>query len=103
MIKSLLLRIPPQAAHSDDSLAEYLSAELNIPKNQITGIRRIRQSVDARGKQILFQIQMEAFINEPFHKTEIKKINFKNVSSAEQVIIVGSGPAGIFEIGRAHV
>ncbi|MEK6616164.1 MAG: FAD-dependent monooxygenase, partial [Bacteroidota bacterium] len=96
MIKQLHLRVSPIVAHRDYTLTEQVALELGIPGNQITGIRRIRQSIDARGKQIMFQIQAEVFINEPFHKPEIRKLNFKNVSTAESVIIVGAGPAGIF-------
>lgn len=96
MVKQLLLRAIPSVAHSDDSLTAQAASELSIPKNQISGIRRIRQSIDARGKQVMFQIQAEVFINESFRKTEIQKLNFKNVSGAVPVIIVGAGPAGIF-------
>jgi len=96
MIKQILLRVSPIVAHSHESLISLASSELSVPKNQITGIRRIRQSIDARGKHVMFQIQAEVFINESFQKTEFQKINFKNVSAAESVIIVGAGPAGIF-------
>lgn len=96
MIKQIPLRVTPIIAHSDDYLAEQAAKELSIPKNHITGIRRIRQSIDARGKQVMLQVQAEVFINEPFHKTEIKQFNFKNVADAEPIIIVGAGPAGIF-------
>ncbi len=96
MKKTLLLRVSPITAHSDTTLAEYTANELSISKNDITGIRRIRQSIDARSRQVMVQVQVEVFINEPFIKTEVQKFIFKNVSNAEPIIIVGSGPAGIF-------
>ncbi|TAL61412.1 MAG: FAD-binding protein [Bacteroidetes bacterium] len=96
MIKQLHLRIPPIIAHDDNSLSDYLSAELGVPRHEITGIRRVRQSIDARGRQIFVQIQVEVFINEPFLKFKAKELDMKNVSAADPVIIVGSGPAGIF-------
>jgi len=96
MIKQILLRVSPIVAHSDDTLTEQVALELSIPQKKITGMRRIRQSIDARGKHVMLQIQAEVFINEPCRKTELQKINFKNVSTTEPVIIVGAGPAGIF-------
>ena len=96
MIKNLQLRIPPVSAHSDGALSDYISNELRIPRHEITGIRRVRQSIDARGRQVFIQLQMEVFINEPFLKFELKELDLKNVSNADPVIIVGSGPAGIF-------
>ncbi|MBI4947086.1 MAG: FAD-binding protein [Bacteroidetes bacterium] len=96
MIKPLLLRVPPITAHSDESLAEYIAEEMGIPKSEITGIRRIRQSIDARSREVMIQVQVEVFINEPFQQFKIQNSKFKNVSAANPVIIVGSGPAGIF-------
>jgi len=96
MIKNLLLRIPPITAHSDDSLAEHAAVQLSIDRKEITGIRRIRQSIDARSRQVMIQVQVEVFINEPFQNFKIQNLEFKNVSNADPVIIVGSGPAGIF-------
>ncbi|MFH1004267.1 MAG: FAD-dependent oxidoreductase [Bacteroidota bacterium] len=96
MIKLLQLCVPSITAHSDDALAEHAANELSISKNQITGINRLRQSIDARSRQVMVRIKIEVFINEPFLKFSIKKPIFKNVTNAEPVIIVGSGPAGIF-------
>src|ERR1035437_4571668 len=96
MVKPLLLRVSPITAHSDDALAEHAASELGISKNEITGIRRVRQSIDARSRQVMMQVQIEVFINEPFRKFNFKELVLKNVSAAEPVIIVGSGPAGIF-------
>lgn len=96
MIKQLHLRIPPVIAHGDNSLTDYISAELGVPRHEITGIRRLRQSIDARGRQVFIQVQVEVFINEHFQELQLKKIELKNVSTADPVILVGSGPAGIF-------
>ena len=101
MIKTLQLRVLPAQAYTDDSLAEYISAHLKISRTEITGLRRVRQSIDARGKQVLFQIQVEVFINEPFEKSriqesEISKSRIPDLKSQMTVVIVGAGPAGIF-------
>ncbi len=96
MIKKLNLRVLPNVTSSSTALLEYVSAELSIPTNEITGIRRVRQSIDARGRRTFVQIQIEVFINEPFQKIILKEIILKNISQAKSVIIVGSGPAGIF-------
>lgn len=96
MIKQLNLRVPPIIAHGDNSLSDYITAELGIPRHEITGIKRIRQSIDARSRQIFVQIQINVYINEPFVKLSPKQFDLKNVSASEPVVIVGSGPAGLF-------
>ena len=96
MIKELQLRVLPHIAHNDQQLLQEAAYQLSIPENEISGVRRKRQSVDARGKQVYYQIVAEVFINEPFEKFKIQNSKFKNISSAEPVIIIGGGPAGIF-------
>ena len=97
MIKQLHLRVTPFTAHSDEALIEYIAADLRIPRNEISGLKRIRQSIDARSKNVMVQTQVEVFINEPpDRKFNLEEINLQNVSKADPVIVVGIGPAGFF-------
>jgi len=97
MIQTLQLRVPPITAHSDEALTQHAAAELGIPRSTITGIRRKRQSIDARGKQVMIQVQVEIYVSEPFQPlTSNFQFHFKNVTNAEPIIIIGAGPAGIF-------
>ncbi len=97
MIQKTELRVPPMTAHSDEALMQHAAMQLDISRKEITGIRRLRQSLDARGKKIFFQITAEVFVNEPFlPRASDIQFSFKNVSNASPVIIVGAGPAGIF-------
>jgi uncharacterized FAD-dependent dehydrogenase len=98
MIKRLQFRVPPITAHTNDALTEYIATNLKIPRNEIFGIKRIRQSIDARSRRVLVQVQVEVFINEPLKSSPKFQIleKMKDVSKSNPVIIVGSGPAGIF-------
>ena len=54
-----------------------------------------RRSIDARQKNIFYQLQYE--VHESEFKEEKYIPNFKNVSKSENCIhIVGAGPAGLF-------
>ncbi len=101
MIKELQLRVLPHIAHNNELLQQEVSKQLSVAEKNITGIRRKRQSIDARGKQVYYQVVVEVFVNEPFehpdsYRDKIQNLKFKDVSAAEPVIIVGAGPAGIF-------
>jgi uncharacterized FAD-dependent dehydrogenase len=96
MIKELQLRVLPHIAHNEDLLLAEAAKYLSVDERNITGIRRKRQSIDARSKQVYYQVVAEVFINEPFEKFKTQNSKFKKVSNAEPVIIVGAGPAGIF-------
>lgn len=97
MVKLLQLRVPPVTAYTDETLVEYVALELNIPINEITAIRRVRQSIDARSKQVMFQIQVEVFINERICIPSTFAFSPSGrVRDEDPVIIIGGGPAGIF-------
>ncbi len=45
----------------------------------------------------MVRLELNIFINEPFHLRQIQTINLKEVSNAgKSVIIIGAGPAGLF-------
>lgn len=97
MQQQLVLKLLPSEAASSDRIKEHVSELLQIPLHSIYGVNIIRRSVDARSKQPWILITVLAYINEPFSPIEINTINLRNVSQAKhQVIIIGSGPAGLF-------
>jgi hypothetical protein len=44
----------------------------------------------------MIQLQVEVFVNEPFHKIKTQHYAFRNAANAAPVIVVGAGPAGLF-------
>ena len=55
-----------------------------------------RRSIDARSKQPVFKLLVQAFVNErPLTSTPFVN-NYRDVSNEKAVIIVGAGPAGYF-------
>jgi uncharacterized FAD-dependent dehydrogenase len=97
MIQSINLRLTPNEAASDALIRLKLSQHLSIGVHRITGYQTIRKSIDARGKQVHIQLSLQAFIDEPFHPHNPEPARFQSVQQAKhRVIVVGSGPAGLF-------
>jgi uncharacterized protein len=97
MQQNISLRLLPDEASNDAAIKEHLAQYLSVKKEHITGFYRLKQSIDARSKQIWISLTVKAFINEPFVQRQVQKIFFKDVSRAKHnVIIIGAGPAGIF-------
>src|SRR5690606_18568796 len=62
-----------------------------------TGYHILKRSIDARSKQPFVILNVEAFIDEPFHDRERLKVVFQDVHKAtKQVVIIGAGPCGLF-------
>ena len=97
MRKQVSLKLLPSEAASADRIKQQISEFLKAPGDSISGFNVVRRSIDARSKQPWILLTVEAFINEPFFPSSIERVVFKDVSrSQHQVIIIGSGPAGLF-------
>lgn len=69
----------------------------SVKPSAVSGFTIIKQSIDARGRQPWVQLQLKAFINEPFHQRALQTFSFRDVrNAAHSVIIIGAGPAGLF-------
>jgi len=55
-----------------------------------------RKSIDARKPSIYFNYKLEVYINEPMPKGKAYSFDYKDVSKAKEVHIVGFGPAGMW-------
>lgn len=95
MIKDINLTLSPKEAGEGALLRKAVSAKLGIKCEDITAIRALRTSIDARRRDVHIQGLYRVFIgeeeNEIFARTE-----FKDVSKSPKAIIVGAGPAGLF-------
>jgi uncharacterized protein len=95
MIKEIEIVCPP-GQHEDEAILKSLAAEkLNTPAKRITGFQILKRSIDARGRKVVYRMQLKVYIDEPFH-TENYTVNYPEVKEAKSVIIVGAGPAGLF-------
>ena len=96
MTTKINLRLSPAAA--DEALIKKSIADsLSVKLSAVTGYHLLKKSIDARSKQVYFNLTVEAFINEPFRSPTPIDFNFVDVThAAKKIIIIGAGPAGIF-------
>ena len=97
MQKNITIKVLPHEAADPFLLQPLLANALQVPSETITGYNIIKQSIDARGRQVWFQLSLLVFIDEPFHETPLEVPLLKDVSGAKRkVMIIGAGPAGLF-------
>lgn len=68
---------------------------LGVSENDIQ-IKILRKSIDARKPTIYFNYKLEVYINETMPTSEGYSFEYKDVSKAKPVHIVGFGPAGMW-------
>ena len=95
MIKEVEIVCPPGQQEDEAILKALASTAANISLGRITDLKILKRSIDARGRKVLYRMQVAIYIDELL-SPEIYNVDYKNVKDARRVIIVGAGPAGIF-------
>ncbi|MFN8334814.1 MAG: FAD-dependent oxidoreductase [Cyclobacteriaceae bacterium] len=88
--------LTPEEAFSEELFYPALYKKSGISEGGNIYIKPVKRSIDARARQVIVRVLCEYYPSEQqpdiirYSKPE------KNVSNAKQVIVVGSGPAGLF-------
>lgn len=96
MIQELQLRILPEEAVNEQTLKQVISRETGVAPQDIQAVRVLKRSIDARQRTIFMNVKLRAFINEVPDEPEFESVEYKDVSGGKQVVVVGSGPGGLF-------
>ncbi|RYE09195.1 MAG: FAD-binding protein, partial [Sphingobacteriaceae bacterium] len=95
MISEIEITCLPQEREDELLLKKIASAKIKININRINTLQILKRSIDARGKQVLYRMQIRVYVDEnPLQ--ENFNVNYQNVSQKKSVLIVGAGPAGLF-------
>lgn len=97
MPREIQLQVAPEVAASESLLKEHIAKLFHISTTEIEHIIPVKRSIDARQKAIKINYKVNVFFKgDDFVAKKIELPDYKNVSNAEEVIIVGAGPAGLF-------
>ena len=96
MKKKIDLLIAPRLLYSEERLKTELARKLDIKAGRINSFRIIRKSIDARKKDVKYNLGVECFIDEWPGEPEAIRFEIKNVKNQDEIYIIGSGPAGLF-------
>ncbi|MEQ1585314.1 MAG: FAD-dependent oxidoreductase [Cyclobacteriaceae bacterium] len=96
MKRTIEVQLSPKEAFDESAFKPALFQKLGIQNDGSVFINPIRRSVDARGKNVWVKVLVEIVpAKEATDKITYRR-DYRNVSRAQPVIIVGSGPAGLF-------
>lgn len=85
------------AASADEAAIKKIAATLaGLDQSEITHLRIIKRSVDARKQNIRVNLTVEVFSGQDSEIPAISPFITVDVSLKREVIIVGAGPAGLF-------
>jgi uncharacterized FAD-dependent dehydrogenase len=96
MHSELQIILTPEQAFKVDLLTKQVADKLQISPQRITRLRTLRKSIDSRAFLPKVNITVEVYWDEDAPKIEMTEFQYKSVVNGTPVLIIGSGPAGLF-------
>jgi len=96
MISEYQVRVLPEVAAQQDRLVAFLADEYGLNKDDVTSVRVLKRSIDARQRTIYVNLRVRVYINEVATDDVFEPVGYQDVSDKPQVVVVGAGPGGLF-------
>jgi len=96
MHSEIQLILTPEQAEVKEKLLVQVAEKLKINPERITLLRTLRKSIDARSHFPKINITLEVYWDEKTPNEPKPDLNYGDVSTAEPVLVIGAGPAGLF-------
>lgn len=97
MPREFQFQVSPEVAANEVLLTRHVAQLFQVSPKEIQKVIVVKRSIDARQKLIKINIKANVFlVDDPFVTTSIELPDYPNVSHAQEVVVVGAGPAGLF-------
>ena len=96
MQQEYTLRLLPEDAFDGQRLRQYLSREKGLPLHDITDVRVLRRSIDARHRTVFVNLAVRVYLGELPADPPFRPVDYPVVDGRPQVVVVGAGPGGLF-------
>lgn len=97
MIQEYQIRVSPRTAANTGEIVQHLATYNDIPAQSIQGIRILKRSIDARQRNIVVNLKVRVYVDEPMTDDYlVPPIEYKPVDGKRQAVVVGMGPGGLF-------
>ncbi|MGV3529262.1 MAG: NAD(P)/FAD-dependent oxidoreductase [Flavisolibacter sp.] len=97
MQKKITLRILPSEAANASLVKKRVAEAAGVKTSSVSGYNILKQSIDARGRTVYYQLTIQVFIDETPQPIQLIPLQLQDVHRASKsVIVVGAGPAGLF-------
>ena len=96
MVKEIQLRVNLIEERKENVLLYKASKQLGVEKSEISAVKVLRKSIDARKKDIIFNYKVAVYIDEKLPEKSDYTFEYNDVSNAKEIHIVGFGPAGMY-------
>ncbi|MCF6296692.1 MAG: NAD(P)/FAD-dependent oxidoreductase [Flavobacteriaceae bacterium] len=96
MQQEFQIQVSPDVAQNHEQLKLLIAKKNRLQYNEIKHVEILKRSIDARKKNIKINLKVNVYLQEDFIEKTIELPNYKDVSNAKEIIVIGAGPAGLF-------
>ncbi len=96
MPRELQIQVAPEVAAQMPLLINHVAKLMQVKPEEIQHVAILKRSIDARQKAVKINLKVAVYRNEGYEDSPLQLPNYKDVSNAREVIVVGAGPAGLF-------
>ncbi|MFU8812161.1 MAG: FAD-dependent protein [Balneolaceae bacterium] len=96
MQKETSLRVLPHTAADPALLRETIIDQGLAEESTLRHVQILRRSIDARQRQVIINLKVRLYLDEPYVPEPPLLPDYPNVQNAREVAVIGSGPAGLF-------
>jgi len=97
MPQELLLQVAPEVAADAKLLQEHVGKLIRVPAAELQHLVILKRSIDARQKAIKVNLKVLIYFQgDTYVPQKIELPKYTNVSQAQEVLVIGAGPAGLF-------
>jgi uncharacterized FAD-dependent dehydrogenase len=90
------LSLRPEEAFDESLFPDILYERLGLKNDRAVRVNPVRRSIDARGKKVVVRFQVELYEATEAGPASSFTLHYPHVADKPPVLIVGSGPAGLF-------
>ena len=95
MPQNITLVLPPRQAADAKYYTSLAARRLGMPEQDIALVRVVKRSIDARQRQPKVNLSLEVYADREPRPAPVH-FDYPSVAGRTEVVIVGSGPAGLF-------
>ncbi len=96
MVKQVEIKIIPEKIEDHAFIEQSILQAASWPMVKSFTYQLIRKSIDSRQGRVLYVLRYDIWSKDEGNLGEIRPISYPNVADAKEILIIGSGPCGLY-------
>lgn len=96
MRKEVEIKLRPSELNEKQKIRSKAARKCQLHPREVEEIVHLRRSIDARGREPFYRLRVAVFSGEKYEAEAAILDKFHSVESAQEVLVIGAGPAGYF-------